>query len=162
MLGLAFVSSYLGGPALLSGQKTVKSIPETSLAATGNSLNFQKSLNASGDTFGEDPASSAQATDPPKERATAKPAMSNASMTTSCTVLTERLMKSYADQVKKEKVSLDETLSFLGTLTFSSKYVEDHNAKISSLYKQTADAAAAEQCTLPLSAPELLPATYPY
>lgn len=154
MLGaIAFFSPYLGGPSLISGRETDNSLPKTSYTAGETKETLQKTVATPGEAAPSVETNSVNAPGAAKPSAHSDPSK--------CERLTGKLMDAYNDQVKEEKNALDDILSYLPTLVSGGeKHVGDYNAKITALYTKQAEAAAAENCTLPIGGPELLPGTY--
>lgn len=159
MAAIAFFSPYIGGLALMSGHKTEHSSPKTAFTATKDGQTLQKTIA----TSGEVPRTATAESGSVMLASGDKPSAPNDTSrdTSKCDALTNKLMDTYKNQVKKEKESLDDILSPPITLPYTGTYVGDYNAKITALYAKHAEVAAAEHCTLPIGTPGLLdPATY--
>lgn len=108
------------------------------------------------------PNSSSSATGTTSSQA-AEPGSSsvNTSSNNQCVVFTREQVRSYNNDVKKEKEALESTLSIPMGVNNSINFVEEYNTKAVTLHQKYLADAKKANCTFPIKEPALLPTTYP-
>lgn len=85
---------------------------------------------------------------------------SNNTGVSDCGTVTAKMQQAYNDEVRKQKDSLDSTLSILPGVNISSQYISTYNDTVAKIYTKYSDWATDDHCTFPVSPPAPLPLDY--